>query len=269
MTNNNHDHTTETMRKLKIEIAIIIVLMICLCITTVALALSQTTTKNTFQTDAIDIILNNGQKIIDDDDQSIAPGKTIITSFPLKNNSDHDIYYRLYFSNIKDGEGNLADALEVTIKRLDTNEVLYAGFMPNLVRSKVAAVKEALAAREEIMLEATFFLPESAKDNLQGEGVTFDFVAEAVQSENNDGKDFGDETDPVDPDEILGGYDTTASPDETEEPTDTTEEPADTTEEPADTTEDTEVVLPPTAVDSNHVLRPTDDESRDPETPNT
>ena len=61
------------MRKLKIEIAIIAVLMVCLCVTTVALALSQVTTKNTFQTDAIDIILNNGQKIIDEDDQSIAP----------------------------------------------------------------------------------------------------------------------------------------------------------------------------------------------------
>jgi len=203
------------MRKLKIEIAIIAVLMVCLCVTTVALALSQVTTKNTFQTDAIDIILNNGQKIIDEDDQSIAPGKTIITSFPLKNNSDHEVYYRLYFSNIKDGEGNLADALEVTIKRLDNGKILYAGFMPNLIRSKVAAINEPLAANQEIMLEATFYLPEEAKNNLQGEGVTFDFVAEAVQSENNEGKDFGDVTDPVDPDEILKNSDTTVSPDDT------------------------------------------------------
>ena len=191
------------MNKLKIEVGIIIVLMICLCITTVALAFSSVTTKNTFQTDAIDIILNNGNKIISENDQSIAPGKTIVTTFPLKNNSDHDVYYRLYFYNIKDGEGNLADFLDVKIKLVSTGETLYENTMPNLIRSKVNPIKTPLKAHEEIMLEATFFLPESAKNNLQGEGVTFDFVAEAVQSANNDEMNFGDETSPIDPDDII------------------------------------------------------------------
>ena len=201
--NNNLDQRNITMNKLKIEVGIIIVLMICLCITTVALAFSSVTTKNTFQTDAIDIILNNGNKIISENDQSIAPGKTIVTTFPLKNNSDHDVYYRLYFYNIKDGEGNLADFLDVKIKLVSTGETLYENTMPNLIRSKVNPIKTPLKAHEEIMLEATFFLPESAKNNLQGEGVTFDFVAEAVQSANNDEMNFGDETSPIDPDDII------------------------------------------------------------------
>ena len=204
------------MKKLKIEVAIIAILMICLCTTTVALAFSQVRITNTFQTDAIDIILNNGQKIISEDDQSIAPGKTIITTFPLKNNSNHEVYYRLFFANIKDGKADLADFLEVTIKRVDTGETLYEALMPDLIRSKVKTIDLPLSAGEEILLEATFYLPESAKNRLQGEGVTFDFVAEAVQAENNDSKDFGDVPDPIDPDTILDSLDT-ADPDITDE----------------------------------------------------
>lgn len=207
-----------TMKKLKIEITIIVVLMLCLCITTVALALSQTTTKNTFKTDAIDIVLNNGQKIISEHDNCIAPGKTITTTFPLKNNSDHEIYYRLYFSNIRDEHTSLSEVLEVSVKRVDTGETLYEGFMPDLIRTKVNAIKEPLPANEEIMLEATFYLPESAKNRLQGQGVTFDFVAEAVQTENNDGMDFGDESDYVDPDVILDTTPIDTTSPETEAP---------------------------------------------------
>lgn len=206
------------MKKLKVEVAIIAILMICLCITTVALALSQVRVTNTFQTDAIDIILNNGQKIISDDDQSIAPGKTIVTTFPLKNNSNHDVYYRLFFANIKDGDANLADYLEVVIKRVDTGETIYEDLMPNLIRSKVKTVTAPLTAGEEIMLEASFYLPESAKNKLKGQGVTFDFVAEAVQAENNDDKDFGDVPDPIDPDIILDALNTTAPDTEEKEP---------------------------------------------------
>ena len=205
--NNQLDNNNTTMKKLKLEIGIIIILMACLCITTVALAFSTVTTRNTFQTDAIDIILNNGQKIISEKDQLISPGKTITTTFPLKNNSNHEIYYRLYFYNIKDGEGNLADYLEVNISRVDTGEVLYDGVMPDLIYSTAAPIKEPIHANEEITLEATFFLPESAKNHLQGEGVTFDFVAEAVQAENNDNMDFGNESNFVDPDEILEAID--------------------------------------------------------------
>ena len=53
---------------------------------------------------------------------------------------------------------------------------------------------------------------------LKGQGVTFDFVAEAVQAENNDDKDFGDLPDPVDPDLVLDALNTTAPDTEEKEP---------------------------------------------------
>ena len=215
--NNQLDSNNIMMKKLKLEICIIIILMACLCITTVALAFSTVTSRNTFQTDAIDIVLNNGQKIVSDKDHLISPGKAITTTFPLKNNSNHDVYYRLYFYNIKDGEGNLADYLEVNISRVDTGEILYDGVMPDLIYSTATAIKEPLKANQEIMLEATFFLPESAKNHLQGEGVTFDFVAEAVQAENNEDMNFGNDSNFIDPDEILENADT-SDPEETNLP---------------------------------------------------
>ena len=248
--NNQFDSNSAMMKKLKLEICIIIILMACLCITTVALAFSTVTTRNTFQTDAIDIILNNGQKIMSEKDQLISPGKTITTTFPLKNNSDHEIYYRLYFYNIKDGEGNLADYLEVKILRADTGEILYDGVMPDLIYSTAAPIKEPIHANEEIMLEATFFLPESAKNHLQGEGVTFDFVAEAVQAENNEDMNFGNDSNFIDPDEILEAVETDIT-DDTETPEDGDQtEPSETTDSESEPVPESSVTNPSDVVET-------------------
>ena len=80
-----------------------------------------------------------------------------------ENESSDDVYYKIYFENV---DGDLADALDVTISYEDDSEVLYHGKARNLklensdVESEILHYGETrLISRGNIVASRTFFAP--------------------------------------------------------------------------------------------------------------
>ena len=114
------------------------------------------------------------------------PGMTVQKEFFIENKSTCDVYYKLYFTN---AEGGLADVLEITIHQKDGNE-LYHGTAASLSSDKAAVDNDALGINERRNLTILFHYPEGADNSGQGHELTFDLSATAVQTKNNEDKEF-------------------------------------------------------------------------------
>ena len=199
-------NSNPTMRRLKIEIALIIILTICLCITSLALALPTASATQTFTTGGVNIILNGGKQIITEDDDPIAPGKTVTKQFSLENASTYNVYCRLYFSNVS---GALMETITVTISDPESGTVLYHDLMKNLTRDNIASLEPLnpvipfkLEKAAVKYFEISFSMPLNSDTALMGSVGNFDFHAEAVQADNNINQEFNDETDSIDIDDV-------------------------------------------------------------------
>lgn len=89
---------------------------------------------NAFQTGTVSIDLNGGKPVFGKDVE-MEPGRTLVEDFTVTNTGTASCYYRVRLEDLK---GELASALDITIKRGD--EVLYQGSAIELERS--AAVYE-------------------------------------------------------------------------------------------------------------------------------
>ncbi len=178
--------TKRTATKLTTGIALIIVLSFCLCITTFALAYATITVENNlFTTATMQINLNDGRPIIEENEFLFEPGMTVKKDFFLENQSSIDVYYKIYFEDL---EGGLANFLWVTIKAGD--EVLYDGMARNLTRDKAKAAETALSASRKQDMEIYFYLPTEIGNAAQGKDLSFKLAADAVQTKNNPFKRF-------------------------------------------------------------------------------
>lgn len=174
-------------KKLNISIATLVVLFLCLCVTAFALAYAMLRVdNNVFETGEIDIDLNGGKPVIEADEFLFEPGMTVEKSFYIKNNGTWAVYYKLYFSNVK---GDLGDVLDVTIKNADGN-VLLQGKLSKLKRHNVPVVEDELKVGDRRDMTIIFHFPEDAKNTAQSDNVSFALSALAVQTKNNDGKEF-------------------------------------------------------------------------------
>ena len=209
----NSKMTTEN--KLRIGVGTIFLLTVCLAITTYALMrVTLDLRDNTFQTGQIGINLNDGQPIIDENNamfRRFEPGVLAKADFFIENDvSTWSVYYRLYFSDIA---GDLADVLEVTITDPDSQsgkgpkaaqffdderrrenvqgEILYHGTLAELTRANVHTANDILEVGERRDLSMYFYFPVEEGNETMGKEVAFSVCADAVQTKNNEGKEFG------------------------------------------------------------------------------
>ena len=176
----------KTAKKLTRAIILAVFLAICLCITTYALVMAHVSVKeNRFQTGVVDINLNDGKPVIEEHEFLFEPGMTVKKGFFIKNESTCEVYYKLYFDKVA---GGLANVLEITIQKGD--KILYRGTAASLNLTKVAAADDVLGVGERRNLTILFHYPEGADNSGQGHELTFDLCAKAVQTRNNEDKEF-------------------------------------------------------------------------------
>ncbi len=177
---------SKTLKRLTGSVVVVVILSICLCITTVALVYSVVSVENNrFRTGTIQLNLNDGKPVIEEQEFLFEPGMTVEKNFFVENQSSWDVYYRLYLSDVK---GGLADVLEVSIR--DGEKVLLRGKMADLTRDKVNAAGEILRLNERRDLTISFHFPEEAGNSAQQLRLTFTIGADAVQTKNNPNRLF-------------------------------------------------------------------------------
>ena len=176
----------KTAKKLTRAIILAVFLAICLCITTYALVMAHISVKeNRLQTGSVDINLNDGKPVIEEHEFLFEPGMTVIKDFFIQNESTCEVYYKLYFDKVT---GGLANVLEITIQKGD--KILYRGTAASLNLTKGAAADDVLGVGERRELTILFHYPEGADNSGQGHELTFDLCAKAVQTRNNEDKEF-------------------------------------------------------------------------------
>ncbi len=174
-------NSKKQVKKIYGMIITIVILSICLCITTFALIYSALSVEyNIFQTGTVRINLNDGKPVIEEHEYTFEPGMTIEKNFFIENQSTYDVYYRLYFDNI---EGSLADVLNVQIRNNDT--VLFSGKVSQLTKAKTNAADDILKQNKRRNLTISFHYPEISGNESKNAYLTFDLIADAVQTKNN------------------------------------------------------------------------------------
>ena len=177
---------SKTLKRLTGSVIVVVILSICLCITSFALVYSIVSVENNlFHTGTIQLNLNDGKPVIEEQEFLFEPGMTVEKNFFVENQSSWDVYYRLYFSDL---EGGLTNVLDVTIR--DGEKELYHGKMSDLTRDKAGAADDILKLNERKDLTISFHFPEDAGNSAQLLHATFTIGADAVQTKNNPGKQF-------------------------------------------------------------------------------
>lgn len=174
-------------KKLKMMIVIVALLMCGLTVTSYALASSIVSIRNnSFSMSlGVELKVNNGDPVVDVTDIIYEPGGTYRSEFPISNLGDFDVWYRVYFTQVK---GELQDDITVTIKEKD-GIVLCEGKMNELTSDKVEV--GVLPAGEEKTLYIEFYFSAEANNSAQGQFVSFNITADATQWQNNPDKNFG------------------------------------------------------------------------------
>lgn len=177
---------SKTAKRLGAGIVTIILLSVCLAVTSFALVYATLIVENNlFRTGAVSINLNNGKPVIEEHEYLFEPGMTVEKPFFIENHSTWDVYYKLYFENV---EGGLADILTAEIRYGD--KVLFSGQVSELTRANVGAADDILGLGERRELIISFHYPEDAGNAGQGQSLSFDFSADAVQTKNNPDRAF-------------------------------------------------------------------------------
>lgn len=161
-------------------------LTLCLSITTYALSMhSVSETDHYFRTGSVAVNLNDGKAVIEEDEFRFEPGMTVTKEFFVENLSTADVYYKLYFTDVK---GELADVLQITI--YDGETVIASGTASQLTRAAVGAADDILRLNEKRVLSIRFHYPEGAGNATQSHTLSFALCAEVVQTANNADKRF-------------------------------------------------------------------------------
>ncbi len=175
------------MKRLSISVITLVILCLCLCITSFALGMTVYEVRNnTFQTGGIEIDLNGGKPVITADEFLFEPGMTVEKPFYIQNNGTWAVYYKLYFSGVS---GELGDVLDVTVLD-ESGKLLVCGKLSELTKDSVHALESELAVNERQELTVRFHFPEDAGNSYQGDTLTFELSAIAVQTKNNPDKEF-------------------------------------------------------------------------------
>lgn len=176
-----HDTEDNTFKKITTSFLVAVILMICLCITSYALGrITVSKKENHFKTGSIGVNLNDGKPVIEEHEFLFEPGMTVTKPFFIENTGTWDVYYKMYFEDVK---GGLAKVLEITIRDGDT--VLYQGTAAELSKEAVETAKDPLPVGEKRDMTITFHYPENAGNAGQTRTLSFTLCAQAVQTKNN------------------------------------------------------------------------------------
>jgi len=175
-----------TKYKIYLNMAGIILMFAAFVGVTWALLFSLVSVENNFfGTGYVKIDLNHGVRVFDGSDLALAPGDSITKPMLLINNSSDPVHYRIYLENVS---GALQHALLFNIYDEDTllKSVVPADFnSDNAIESN-----EPLAIDGVKVFYIEAIMNECAGNTYQGEALTFDVVAKAVQSKNNPYKEY-------------------------------------------------------------------------------
>ena len=165
---------------------IIVVLAIALCITTFALLYSMVKVDdNSFKTGSIKINRNDGNPVIEEEDFLFEPGMSVQKDFFIENEGTWDVYYKVYFENVK---GDLAEVLDITLK--DGERVVYSGKAADMTRDEIESDEEILKEGERRQMTIIFSFPENSGNETQNAYLEFNMSADAVQTKNNPNRLF-------------------------------------------------------------------------------
>lgn len=176
-------------KKKRLTVSVIVLAVLCCCLAVTSFALAYQVAKleyNSFQTGGIGIDLNGGKPVITADEYLFEPGMTVEKPFYIKNNGTWAVYYKLYFSQVS---GGLGDVLDVTILDEDDN-ILLTGKLSELTKETVPAMEATLESGQRQDLTIRFHFPKGSGNAVQGEGLTFELSAVGVQTKNSPGKEF-------------------------------------------------------------------------------
>ena len=165
----------------------ILLLVACLIISSLSLAYSNVLTDSVLYSTGLKLNFNDGKPVVDENvglDFS-APGETTVSTFFLENQSDEDVYYRLYFTDVR---GELAAVMEVEIYLGD--RLLYSGRMSEMERENTVAADDILKLRDHRDFTIFFNIADDAGNEYQGTSVTFRLAAEVTQVRDNPDKQF-------------------------------------------------------------------------------
>lgn len=177
---------TSTGKRLTASLLLVLLLSCCLCITTYALVTVSVDLKdNYFKTGKIEINLNDGKPVIQENEFKFEPGMTVVKDFFVENKSTWAVWYKLYFTAT---DGDLKDILEITIKDGDT--VLCQGTASELGKKDAVFQTGKLELNEKKDLTIMFYYPKDDGNEGQGKTLSFELCAEAVQTKNNEDKAF-------------------------------------------------------------------------------
>ena len=166
-------------RKLVGAVAAVAAMVIGLCVTTFALVYPMVSVDgNQFQMGTVQLNLNDGAPIIQAG--LFEPGITVQKEFFIQNESTIDVYCKLYLENV---EGELADILEMTVMQDD--QILYQGKPSELSKENAVFTRDILEVNERVELTVKFHYPETASNAGQGKSLSFDVIANGVQTKNN------------------------------------------------------------------------------------
>ncbi len=177
-------------RKRRLAVSVLaLVLLIGMCALTAYAAslITREVKDNYFQTGIIKINLNNGTPIIQQDEYLFEPGMTVNKDFFIENEGTWEVYYKIYFSDIK---GALKDVLEVKIyPQGHPDQVLYSGLLGELTQRQVQLADDTLDVGERKDLTVSFHFPEERGNETQERSCEFTICATAVQTKNNPNKE--------------------------------------------------------------------------------
>lgn len=179
-------------KKLNIMIVTVVLLVVGLTITSLALADAIVSVRNNRFVMSMGVELsindNDGKPVVDIGDVVYEPGGTYKSEFSIANMSTIDVWYRVYFTDVK---GTLKDYITVTIKEAD-GTVLCKGKMSELSSDSDKVYVSELPRETEKTLYIEFYFSPDSDNSAQGQTVSFNITANATQKQNNPKMDFGD-----------------------------------------------------------------------------
>ena len=173
----------EFSKKLLFLLIVGVALVVCLGITSSAVLIGS----KYWESENVQIWLNNEEPIITDDDIVFEPGVTAVRDFEVRNDGNTILSYRLYFDNV---EGDLADVIVVTIRKGD--KVLYEGTISQLNKYDTRNADDFIRPRQSAALTIEFHYPEEASMLSADSFTTFDLWAVGVPHAGAGGDDIVD-----------------------------------------------------------------------------
>lgn len=177
---------TKTGKRMMRSVVLTIILVAGFTVVSYAMIRNLLTVEtNSFQTGRVCINFNDDEPVIEEEEYRFEPGMTVVKDFFIENESTIDVYYKIYLENV---EGKLADILDVTLKEGDN--VLYHGKAADMTETNVNSPDDVLQIGEVRWLNISFYYPCDGENDGQGEEMSFDISAEAVQTVNNPDREF-------------------------------------------------------------------------------